>query len=152
MIGSLQTNKVKHLIGKTTLIQSLDSLALARELEKRAEAAEVGEVACLVEINSGRESAKGGILPEEAERFFEALGQYRHIRVEGFMTMGPAGVPESETRKCFAETRGLWESFVSRGYLSPAATLSMGMRESYMLALDEGANRVRIGRAFWKKQ
>ena len=152
MIGSLQTNKVKHLMGKTTLIQSLDSLALAREIEKRAEAAGVGEVACLIEINSGRESAKGGIWPEEAERFFEALGQYRHIRIEGLMTMGPAGVSESETRKCFAETRELWEYFVSRGCLSPTATLSMGMSESYALALEEGANMVRIGRAFWKKQ
>ena len=87
-IGTLQKNKVKYIIDKVSMIHSLDSLSLAQEIEKQA--AKHGLVMdVLVEINSGMEENKSGISPEEAAAFCEALGQFSHIKLRGFMTMAP---------------------------------------------------------------
>lgn len=152
LIGTLQTNKVKTVIGKTDLIQSLDSERLAAEIDKRAAAAGVDAVECLLEVNSGRESAKGGVLPEDAETLVSVLARYPHIRLRGVMTMGPVGATEGVTAKCFAETRALYRRFASEGRFSGEPILSMGMSQSYRIAIAEGATMVRIGRAFWEHE
>lgn len=152
LIGTLQTNKVRTVIGKTDLIQSLDSVRLAAEIDKRAALAGVDKVSCLLEVNSGREAAKGGVMPEEAEKTAEALAVYPHIRLAGVMTMGPVGVGDAETAHCFRKTRELFLRLVASGRLGDQPILSMGMSQSYRIAVAEGANMVRIGRAFWKHE
>lgn len=152
-IGTLQTNKVKYIIDKVDLIQSLDSMNLAREIEKQA--AKHGKcMDVLIEINSGSEEAKSGVLPEEAEAFALAVtgGELPHVRLCGFMTMAPKG-SEEEYRRTFAATRELaehiWKDVLHR---EDRMILSMGMSESYVPAAREGATLVRVGRGLFVKE
>ena len=150
-IGTLQTNKVKYIIDKVDMIQSLDSEKLAREIEKQA--AKAGRVMdVLIEINSGSEISKSGIAPEETEDFARLVvsGDYPHIRLRGFMTMAPKSTDE-EYRVIFGRTRalcdGIWERL---GYTEPMV-MSMGMSESYIPAAAEGSTMVRVGRGLFVK-
>ena len=150
-IGTLQTNKVKYIIDKVDMIQSLDSEKLAREIEKQA--AKAGRVMdVLIEINSGSEISKSGIAPEETEDFARLVvsGDYPHIRLRGFMTMAPKSTDE-EYRVIFGRTRalcdGIWERL---GYTEPMV-MSMGMSESYIPAAACGSTMVRVGRGLFVK-
>ena len=144
-IGHLQKNKVKKAAEIFDMIETVDSIDLAREIDKRC--GQIGKVMpVLIEINSGRESGKAGVRPEEAELLIRAISRFKNIRVEGLMTMGPAvGQPEEarryskETKKLFEETKALKIPGVEMKYLS------MGMTDSYRVAIEEGANIVRIG-------
>lgn len=150
LIGSLQTNKVKYIVRDCALIHSLDSLRLAREIDRRA--ASVGVRArVLVEINSAREEAKGGILPEEAEAFLLSLSELSCIEVKGLMTMGPVLTDQEEYRPYFRLTADLYRDFCEKGYFKDDPVLSMGMSDSYSVAIEEGATLVRIGRALFRK-
>ncbi len=144
-IGHLQTNKVKKIVGLVDLIETLDSLKLAREIEKRAGAAGL-VMECLIEVNSGREEQKAGVYPEDVPGLIAEIARLPHISVRGLMTMGPlAGDPE-EARPFFRATRELFERL--RENPIPGAgmeILSMGMTNSYRVAISEGANLVRIG-------
>lgn len=151
-IGTLQTNKVKYIIDKVDMIQSLDSEKLAREIEKQA--AKAGRVMdVLIEINSGSEISKSGITPEETEAFARRVvsGDYPHIRLRGFMTMAPKSTDE-EYRVIFGRTRalcdGIWERL---GYTEPMV-MSMGMSESYIPAAACGSTMVRVGRGLFVKE
>lgn len=151
-IGSLQTNKVKYIIDKVDMIQSLDSLRLAAEIQKQA--ARVGRVMdVLIEINSGSEISKGGVLPEEVAAFARQVtgGDYPNLRLCGFMTMAPKSTDE-EYRRIFGEVRtlceGLWKEL---GETNTPMVLSMGMSESYIPAAAEGATLVRVGRGLFQK-
>ena len=150
-IGTLQTNKVKYIIDKVDMIQSLDSEKLAREIEKQA--SKVGRVMdVLIEINSGSEISKSGIEPEDTEAFARRVvgGDYPHIRLRGFMTMAPKST-EEEYRKIFGRTRKLCEGIWERlGYTEPMV-MSMGMSESYIPAAAEGSTMVRVGRGLFVK-
>lgn len=151
-IGTLQTNKVKYIIDKVDMVESLDSLALARELQRQAEKHD-RTVDVLIEINSGREPAKGGVLPEEVERFArEITGGYDRLCLRGFMTMAPRG-DEATYRRLFGETRrlaeGLWDSLP---HGERPMVLSMGMSDSYLYAAAEGATEVRVGRALFCRE
>ena len=151
LIGSLQTNKVKYIVGEVRLVQSLDSLRLAAELDRVAKKRGV-TVSCLVEINSAREEAKGGLLPEEAEGFFASLSDYPAVRAVGLMTMGPASREPEALRKCFRETRARFLSLKERGaFWGDDPILSMGMSESFAIAAEEGATMVRVGRALFRQ-
>ena len=150
-IGTLQTNKVKYIIDKVDMIQSLDSEKLAREIEKHA--AKAGRVMdVLIEINSGSEISKRGIAHEETEAFARLVvsGDYPHIRLRGFMTMAPKSTDE-EYRVIFGRTRalcdGIWERL---GYTEPMV-MSMGMSESYIPAAACGSTMVRVGRGLFVK-
>ena len=150
-IGTLQTNKVKYIIDKVDMIQSLDSEKLAREIEKQA--AKAGRVMdVLIEINSGSEISKSGITPEETEAFARRVvsGDYPHIRLRGFMTMAPKSTDEAY-RAIFGRTRalcdGIWERL---GYTEPMV-MSMGMSESYIPAAACGSTMVRVGRGLFVK-
>ncbi|MBN2417211.1 YggS family pyridoxal phosphate-dependent enzyme [bacterium] len=144
-IGHLQRNKAKQAVEIFDMIETLDSLRLARELDRHA--ANMGKVIpVLVEINSGREPQKYGILPEDLESFLQQAALLEHIAVQGLMTMGPfTGDPElarpyfQETKACFERAGQLTLPNVEMRHLS------MGMTSSYQVAIEEGATIVRIG-------
>ena len=150
-IGSLQTNKVKYISDKVTLIHSLDSLHLADEIEKQAK--KRGIISrVLVEINSGNEENKGGVEPDDAERFCIELQKYPSIELCGFMTMAPRCENKSDYYGYFNKTRELsetlWKNTLGR---SGEPVLSMGMSESFEEAIECGATIVRVGRTLFKK-
>ena len=151
LIGSLQTNKVKYVVGEVRLVQSLDSLRLAEELNRVAERRGVS-VSVLVEVNSAREQAKGGLMPEEVTDFVSALSDFPAVRPLGLMTMGPASRDPAALRACFRLTRALFLSLREAGaFKTDSPILSMGMSESFAIAAEEGATMVRVGRALFQK-
>jgi len=144
-IGYLQKNKVKKAVSLCDMIETVDSVEIAREIDKRC--GQIGKVMpVLIEINSGREEQKSGVLPEDAEQLIREISGLQNIKISGLMTMGPfSGNPEDarpyfvETKKIFDQVRKLDLPNVEMKYLS------MGMTNSYKIALEEGANMVRIG-------
>ena len=149
-IGNLQTNKVKMIAERVTLIHSLDSLSLAREIDKQAK--KFGRVIpVLIEINSAEEPQKGGILPSDAESFLKELRALDGIAVRGLMTMGPAECSEDELRGYFRLTKQLFDRLHKEYGFGENPILSMGMSDSYRLAIEEGSTLVRVGRRLFKK-
>lgn len=144
-IGHLQKNKVKKAVKIFDMIETVDSSELAREIDKRC--TQIGKVMpILIEINSGREEQKAGVLPEEAEQLIREISAYQNIKVMGLMTMGPRfGHPE-DSRPYFVETRKIFERIEQLQLPDiDMRYLSMGMTNSYKIAIEEGANIVRIG-------
>ena len=145
MIGHLQRNKARSAVELFDMIETLDSLRLAKELEKRC--AEIGkEMPVLIEVNSGREENKTGLMPEDVGALVEWLSGQTYLHLVGLMTMGPlTGDPEL-SRPFHKETRRLYEE-IQRQQLpnTEMRVLSMGMSNSYKVAIEEGANLVRLG-------
>lgn len=150
LIGSLQTNKVKYIAGKTALIHSLDSERLAAEIEKQAAKRDI-KIRVLLEINCACEDAKGGVMPKDAERFAETIKSYEHLSLAGVMTMGPVLSSEEEYRPYFRETAKTFRELSDRGYFEGTPVLSMGMSGSYRVAVEEGSTLIRVGRALFVK-
>jgi len=145
MIGHLQTNKAKKAVEIFDMIETVDSLDLAREIDKRCRAA--GKLMpVLIEINSGEEDQKAGVRPDKAQALIADIASLKNIRIQGLMTMGPfEGDPEN-SRPYFKVTKNLFDQVKARNL--PGADmkyLSMGMTNSYRVAIEEGANMVRIG-------
>jgi len=144
-IGHLQKNKVKKAVQFFDMIETVDSPEVAGEIDKRC--SQIGKVmSVLIEINSGREEQKSGVLPEDTEQLVRELSLFQNIKVIGLMTMGPRfGNPE-DSRPYFVETRRIFEK-IKKLNLSNVEMkyLSMGMTNSYKVAIEEGANMVRIG-------
>ena len=145
LIGHLQNNKVRQIIGRTVLIHSLDSINLAEEIEKRSAAAEL-ITNCLVQINIAEEETKSGIHEEELADFLISMADYPHIRIQGLMTIGPHVEAAEEIRPVFAQLRKLFirEKAKNMSHLD-LRYLSMGMSYDYDIAVEEGANIVRVG-------
>jgi len=144
-IGHLQTNKVKKAIEIFDTIETVDSIELAREIDKRAAAAG-RDMAILLEINSGQEEQKAGVRPDEAEALLRTVALLPHVRVQGLMTMGPFEGDPEQSRPYFRETKRLFDRFAALRIPGvDMRYLSMGMTNSYRVAIEEGANRVRIG-------
>jgi len=148
-IGHLQTNKVKKAVEIFDLIETVDSAGLAREIGKRSAA--IGKtMPVLIEVNSGREPQKFGVLPEDVEKLVREISALANVTVAGLMTMGPfEGDPEA-SRPYFKETKRVWDAL--RALALPGIEmrhLSMGMTNSWRLAVVEGANMVRIGTAIF---
>ncbi len=144
-IGHLQKNKVKKAVPIFDMIETVDSADLGVRIDR--ECAKLGKVMpVLVEVNSGREPQKSGVLPEDAEQLVRALAELNHITVQGLMTMGPRfGDPEL-ARPYFKETKRLFDELTARGLNNVNMRyLSMGMSNTYRIAIEEGANMVRIG-------
>ena len=148
-IGNLQKNKVRAIIDNVALIHSLDSLSLAHEINRRAQAAN-RRVPVLVEINSAREEQKGGVLPEEAEELIKRLSEYENLLPKGLMTMGPA-IEAEGLRPYFRETKQLFDRLCDKGRFASTPVLSMGMSDSYKVAIEEGSDIVRVGRRLFIK-
>jgi len=144
-IGHLQRNKVKKAVKIFDVIETVDSLALAEEIEKRAGAA--GRImSVLIEINSGRESQKFGVLPEDAENLIREMAILQNLKVQGLMTMGPYYGDPEDARPYFVETKKLFDNLNTLDIPRvEMISLSMGMTNSYQVAIEEGANIVRIG-------
>jgi hypothetical protein len=145
LIGHLQRNKAKRAVGLFDVIETLDSMRLARALQKRLERQEA-EMPVLVEVNSGEESAKTGVPPDKVEGLVREASQLGRLRIQGLMTMGPAlGDPE-DARPYFQLTKKLFDELSARQIPNVEMRfLSMGMSNSYRQAVEEGANIVRIG-------
>jgi len=144
-IGHLQRNKVNKAIPVFDMIETVDSVRLAREIDKRA--FQQGKVmSVLIEINSGKEEQKFGVMPEKAEALIREIAGFKSIKIEGLMTMGPFSGDPEDARPYFIITRKLFEQI--KALKLPGVEmrfLSMGMTNSYQVALEEGANIVRIG-------
>ena len=151
-IGHLQTNKVKQVVGRVSLIESVDSLRLAQEISRRSEMLGI-TTDILVEINSGREENKGGVLPEDARaavRDFDALAG---IRVRGLMTMAPVCANIEDSRKYFRETYAIFiDIFEKNKHNIIEPILSMGMSSTYGIAIEDGATEVRVGQAIFGRR
>ena len=145
MIGHLQSNKAKKAVQLFDMIETLDSLKLAAAIEKACQKAG-RNMPVLIEINSGEEPQKAGVLPADALQLVREIAALPHVCVMGLMTMGPfAGDPE-EARPYFVRTRTLFEEIRSAALPNTEMeVLSMGMSNSYRVAVEEGATLVRIG-------
>ena len=151
-IGHLQKNKVKKAVCLCDMIETIDSVEIAKEINKRC--SQIGKIMpVLIEVNSGREEQKSGVLPEDTEQLVREISELQNIKMMGLMTMGPlSGDPENarpyfvETKKIFDQVRKLDLPKIEMKYLS------MGMTNSYKIALEEGANIVRIGTAIFGKR
>ena len=148
-IGTLQTNKVKYIADKVCMIHSLDSLRLAAEIERQM--AKLGrKMDVLVEINSGAEENKSGVSPDEAAEFCKALKDFEHLNLRGFMTMAPKCEKNEDYRKFFQETFRIGLDIWSKTLHNIGRPLfSMGMSESFEIAIEEGADMVRVGRSLF---
>ena len=144
-IGHLQRNKVKQIIDKVSLIHSLESLALADELQKQADKRGI-RVRALAEVNIGREESKSGVMPEELRDFCLKLGEFPSIELCGFMTMAPKCPSQDEYYGYFKETYDLaidiWKNTLHNEH---DPIFSMGMSDSYRAAIAAGATIVRLG-------
>jgi len=145
LIGHLQRNKVKKAVEVFDMIETVDSDRLAREIDKRC--GDAGKIMpVLIEINSAREAQKGGVFPENAETLAREIAVLKNIRLQGLMTMGPYGVDPETVRPFFRETRRCFERIAALNIPNVSMNLlSMGMSDSYRIAIEEGANLIRIG-------
>jgi len=145
-IGTLQKHNVRRkMVEIFDMVETVDSWGIAREIDNRC--LQIGKVMpVLIEINSGREKQKSGVLPEDAEGLVREISSLRNLKVMGLMTMGPRfGNPE-DSRPYFVETRRIFERIKKIGLPNVEMKyLSMGMTNSYRIAVEEGANLVRLG-------
>ena len=152
-IGHLQRNKVKKIVGVVDMIQTLDNLKLAEELEKRfSKVNRIIEV--LIEVNIAREPQKAGVLPEDVIPFIKEVSErFSYIKIKGLMTMGPFVDDPEKLRPLFRETKKLFDRIRDIGIKNAdMEILSMGMSDSFLIAVEEGANMVRIGTAIFGKR
>jgi len=145
LIGHLQRNKVRKAVTLFDMIETIDSVRTARTVDRHCAA--LGKIMpVLIEINSGRESNKTGVSPDDARELAGEIASLEQLRLQGLMTMGPRfGNPE-DARPCFRLTKDLFDSLSSADLGDGEMRyLSMGMSNSYEIAIEEGANIVRIG-------
>ena len=151
-IGTLQKNKVKYIIDKVDMIESLDSESLAEEIQKRA--AKIGKcMPVLIEVNIGREEAKSGIFPEDLENFCLALKNCPNLSVRGLMTIAPNCEDKNEYHRYFSEMNLLKDRVFQKYFPeTEAPILSMGMSGSFFQALENGSDIIRIGEGIFGKR
>ena len=148
LIGHLQTNKVKSVIGRVVMIHSVDSLKLAHEIDKRSEAADL-VTDILIEINSAMEETKSGINANELRELCEQIvADCPHVRIRGLMCIPPIAIDPEDARPYFKEAATLFEEM--KGWDLPSDRfrpdeLSMGMSGDFEVAIEEGASIVRVG-------
>lgn len=145
MIGHLQRNKVKYLVGKTELIHSVDSIRLAEQIEK--EYAKKGETAnILIEVNMAQEESKFGITSQETEELIRKISTFEHIRIKGLMTIAPYTDNPETNRVYFKQMKKLSVDIRDKNIDNVSMdVLSMGMTGDYQVAIEEGSTMVRVG-------
>ena len=144
-IGRLQRNKVRHILGRVALIQTVDSVRLADEIEKRAAARDL-RVDVLIEVNVGGEDQKAGAAEEEAREVMEFVRASPHLSLRGVMAIPPFEDDPEESRKWFVMLREIRERLGGEKILPE---ISMGMTADYEAAVEEGATMVRVGTAIF---
>lgn len=144
-IGHLQKNKVKYIIDKVELIHSLDDIELAKEIDKRAK--NIGKVMdVLIQINIGKEESKYGIYKEDILDFCNSLSEFKNIKVKGLMCIPPAEASIDETRNYFRTMKQIFNDVKKVEYENfDIKYLSMGMSDDFEIAIEEGANIIRVG-------
>ena len=149
-IGNLQRNKVKLVINEATLIHSVGKYELAKEISRQAVKLGIN-VPVLIEVNSAKEPLKGGVTPEEAEDLFLRIKELPGISIRGIMTMGPALDNAEDMRPYFRLTKEIFDGINKRHGFDGEPILSMGMSESYAVAIEEGSTLIRVGRKLFEK-
>ena len=147
-IGHLQTNKVKYLIGKVSLIESVDSLPLVKEID-RLSIKNGLKTNILIEVNAGKEESKSGVFPEDVFDFVNAVKEYKSVTLKGIMAMLPKCESESNLEPLCLKMRDIYDK-IKKNY--PIDTLSMGMSEDYKTAIKCGSNMIRLGSAIFGKR
>ena len=150
-IGTLQTNKVKYIADKVCMIHSVDSVKLAKEIDKQAK--KHGRVMdILVEINSGEEESKSGVLPADAEALCMEISSLENVKLRGFMTMAPRCDKKEDYLKFFGQTYAqVLDIWTKKLHNIDVPIISMGMSESFEEAIASGADTVRIGRCLFEQ-
>lgn len=152
MIGHLQTNKVKYIIDKVSLIHSLDRIPLAEELDKRAKMHNI-IINALIQVNVAEEDSKFGLKVEEVMPFIESMSKYSNVKIKGLMTIAPFSENPEDIRWVFRELRQLRDDIDREKFENvEMKILSMGMTNDYKIAIEEGANMVRIGTGLFGKR
>lgn len=145
MIGNLQRNKVKYVVGRAVMIHSLGSDELAESIEKEAEKKDL-IMPVLAEVNMAGESSKSGLAPEETEAFLRRVSSMKHLKVKGLMTIAPMTEFPEENRVYFRELRNLAVDIARKNIDNvDMYELSMGMTGDFEVAIEEGATMVRVG-------
>ncbi|MBA2292937.1 MAG: YggS family pyridoxal phosphate-dependent enzyme [Gemmatimonadales bacterium] len=145
LVGGLQRNKARQVVGRFTLIHSVDRLDLAAELARRADGGTTQDV--LVQVNCSAEPQKGGVEPGELVPLLEGIRLLPALQLRGLMTMAALGAGEAEQRRTFASLRTLRDAAQAEGHDLPE--LSMGMSDDYVAAVQEGATMLRLGTALF---
>lgn len=151
-IGHLQTNKVKYLIGKVHMIESVDSIRLLKAIEK--ESAKQNVVTdILIQFNLAQEDSKSGFAKEDYPEIFEHLADYPHVNIRGLMCIGPMTEKTERIREIFIQLAHLYD-IINKAYYDGQKKmdcLSMGMTDDYPIAVEAGANIIRIGRKIFNR-
>ena len=148
LIGTLQKNNVKYIIGKTALIHSVNSVELAEEISKRSESNNVTS-RILLQANVSGEESKHGFAPHELKPAIDRIMELPSIEICGLMTMAPIEEYEGQAREVFAKTRVIYEDLKNYTGLESWNILSMGMSQDYKSAVYEGSTHIRIGTAIF---
>ncbi|MBO1870927.1 YggS family pyridoxal phosphate-dependent enzyme [Lachnoanaerobaculum sp. Marseille-Q4761] len=152
MIGHLQTNKVRQLLGNTVLIHSIDSIRLADTIDTEARKKGI-HVDGLLEINIAKEASKYGFIEEELEEILPIFARYKNLHIKGLMTIAPNVENSEENRKNFKKLKKLSVDIIDKNYDNVEVEfLSMGMSGDYIVALEEGANLLRVGTGIFGKR
>lgn len=146
LIGHLQTNKVKYVVGKAELIHSVDSLRLAEAIDIAAKKKGLVQD-ILLEVNISGEESKYGLTIAQIPTIIKDIEALSNVSFRGFMTMAPLGAPEKELRHIFSSAKALFDEYKDKG----ATILSMGMSGDFETAVEEGATHVRVGSAIFKR-
>ena len=153
MVGSLQTNKAAQAARIFDLIQSLDRWPLAQKIDRAA--SQMGKIQdCLIQIKISEEAVKRGLDPKDLPDFIEKVVRLSHLRIRGIMAMAPWTEPVGTARPYFSTARRLFEQHIARNPKFPESGtplyLSMGMSRDFEVAIEEGANMVRVGTALFQ--
>ncbi|MBP9854980.1 MAG: YggS family pyridoxal phosphate-dependent enzyme [Candidatus Omnitrophica bacterium] len=151
MLGHLQSNKAKVAVEIFDMIQSVDNIKLAQEIQKHAEKINK-KISILVQVNIAGEEQKSGMSSGEVENFIKSVVDFKNIFIEGFMTIGPLTDDKNITRQCFKQLREIFDQTKKQYQSDPRLNikyLSMGMSEDFEMAIEEGSNMIRIGRAIF---
>lgn len=151
-IGALQTNKVKYIIDKVSMIHSLDRLSLAKEIDRQAEKHGIC-MNVLCEVNLGGEESKSGLNPDDVEPFLREMANFKHIKVCGLMAIPPVFSDISTQKQYFQKIMNLYIDISAKKIDNISMTvLSIGMSSDYELAIENGSTLVRIGTAAFGKR
>ena len=146
LIGHLQTNKVKYIVDKVALIHSVDSVHLAKQINKEAAKHQMKEVPILIQVNFAREVTKFGFSPEEAVEAIQEIAALEHVKVKGLMQIAPFVEDPEENREYFRAMKQLSVDIENKNFDNvDMSILSMGMTNDYEVAIEEGATMIRVG-------
>lgn len=152
LIGHLQTNKVNKIVGEVCLIHSVDSLNILKKINNRAKKLSIVQD-CLLQINISKEESKSGFYEEDIEDIINQAKELENVKIRGLMTMAPNTEDLSVIRSCFKGLKKIFDNLSNLSYNNiEMEYLSMGMTHDYKIALEEGANIIRVGSKIFGKR